>query len=46
MWVYKLGLAALALLALILLFVCQYRLTSSLWRREQDAAHDRDIGRF
>ncbi|CAG2149647.1 hypothetical protein LMG31506_04070 [Cupriavidus yeoncheonensis] len=47
MWVYKLALAVLALLALILLFICQYRLTSALWRREEDAAHDRgDIGRL
>jgi hypothetical protein len=47
MWAFKLVLAVLALLALILLFVCQYRLTSSLGRREEDAAHDRgDIGRL
>jgi len=42
MWIYRLALAALALLALILLFVFQYRLTTSLWRREERAAHNSD----
>jgi len=35
MWiVYRLGLAAIALIALIALFVCQYRLSTRLARRE------------
>jgi len=35
MWIaYHLGLAAIALIALTALFVCQYRLSSRLARRE------------
>ena len=32
--VYRFGLAAIALIALIALFVCQYRLSARLARRE------------
>jgi len=35
MWIiYRLGLAAIALIALIALFVCQYRLSIRIGRRE------------
>ena len=44
MWiVYRLVLAAIALIALIALFVCQYRLSARLARREAqlgDQAHE------
>lgn len=42
MWIaYRIGLAVIALIALIALFVCQYRLSSRLARREAE-----DLAKF